>query len=218
MSSITKTRILAAAVCLLAISLTGCQLFSWAVVAFVPERKTPALYTFDDDLRVLVFPDSPHCTLEFPTILDQLADKLSRELTDHDIVAETVPLAALRVHQDQMDRDFRMSEGRPAPLDAVASKVGADAVLYIDIRQFQLRSAPGQPVWSGKFSVMVRVVDADGRRLWPPMDQAEGHAVSVHMTPTANDSTTYGLTLTEKLADRMAERIAKLFYKHRAAS
>jgi len=218
MSPATKTRILVTVLCLLAVSTAGCQVFAWAVVVFFPKPKVPAMYEFDNDLRVLVFPDNPHCPLEYPYIRDQLAEKLNHRLTQQDLVADTVPFESLRIHQEQMDRRYRLTEGQPAPLDALASKVGADAVLYIDIRQFSLRNTPEAPLWTGKLGVMVQVVDAQNQRLWPAMDQAEGYPVSVQIAPTANDSTTYGLTLTEKLAERMAEQISQLFYEHRPAS
>jgi len=218
MGSATKTRLVVAILCLPALSLAGCQLLSWSVAAFVPTPKTSAAYEIDKSFRMLVFPDSPHCDLEFPTIRDWLARKLNARLVEQDLVAATVPFDSLRVHQEQMDRQYRLAEGQPAPLSALAEKLGADAVLYIDIRQFRLRSAPGEPVWAGRLSVMVRMVDAGGKRLWPPADRAHGYPIVVEMTPTTDDSTTYGLTLTEKMADRMAERIVQLFCEHRPAS
>jgi hypothetical protein len=58
---------------------------------------------------------------------------------------------------------------------------------------------------------MVDVVNS--KRLWP-RDQEELQLKPVRLSPVQNPSPTYGAKISRQLAERMAERIAVLFYDH----
>ncbi len=204
-----------ALVALTAMAAGGCQLFSWTVATFVRPPKTPARYTLDPDARVLVVPDSRHGRLETPAVRDLLAEKVNRRLAAENLVAETVPYQWLRFHRERMD--LSTAGGGGAPLEAMARKASADAVIYIDIRSLRLRATPGAALWHGRMTASVSVVDADGQRLWPT-DRQGGYPLTVELPPASDDSTTYDLTLAEQLTDRMADEVVRLFYAHRPAS
>jgi len=206
-----------ALVALSALVTGGCQMISWTVATFVPAPKTPAQYTLDPDARVMVFPDNQHCRLEIPTIRDLLAEQVNRNLAAQNLVAETVPYHWLRLYQERMDLEHLRTHGRPTPLDAIAAKAAADMVIYIDIRSFRLRTAPGEPLWQGRMMAMVSVVAADGQRLWPA-DRVDGYPLSVELPPVSDDSSTYALTLTERLAEALAQQVVQLFCEHAAPS
>ncbi|NLF30697.1 MAG: hypothetical protein GX591_07395, partial [Planctomycetes bacterium] len=195
----------------------GCQLLTWAVASFVPPPKTPARYTLDPSYRVMVIPDSQYCRLEMPMARDLLAEKVTQRLAAKNLVAETVPYAWLRMVQERMDLEYQAAHGRPTPLDAMAKKASADAVIHIDIRSFHLRAAPGQPLWHGRMTAVVSVVDADGRRLWPA-DRVDGYPLSVDMPTVSDDNAMYAMTLTEQLADQMAVQVVRLFHEHDGSS
>ncbi|MFW6146478.1 MAG: hypothetical protein ACOC7R_04000 [Planctomycetota bacterium] len=202
---------------LLAPAAGGCQLFSWTVASFAPRPKVPARYTFDPGERVMVFPDNPHCRLERPTVRGLLAEKVNRRLTTRRLVAETVPYPWLRMHQERMDLQHQRADGRPTPLSAMAKKASADAVLYIDIRSLRLRRTPGAPLWHGRMTARISVIGMDGQRRWPT-DRVDGYPLAVELPPVSDDSSTYAMTLTEELAEAMADQVVRLFHEHRAAA
>lgn len=212
-----KTRTLTIALAAAACMLGGCQIISWAVASFVPKPKVQPVYEFPIDATVLVVPDTQFHHLTNPTVPEILADKINRRLITEDLVASTTSYRLLEMHQSRLDRQYRAAHGTPAPLSVLAAKFDVDRLLYIDIRQFRLRDHPSDPVWRAKFTARVWVINTEGERMWPT-DRRDGHELTVETTPTPNDSTTFSITLTEDLTDRMADKIVKLFYEHREGS
>ena len=112
------------------------------------------------------------------------------------------------------------------PLDAVARRLGADALVYVEVTLVRLPD-PGDTAMTGALFTpaaagTVRVVDASGRRVFPAADGPEvggflgnagGHPVSVELRPRrVGEDAADPATMRRDLADAAGLAVARLFY------
>jgi len=200
----------AAAVCFAsAILMAGCGPFiGWTANVFARPQKVEAVYEPPKGKTFLVFVDDMLNPVTYEPIKGELAEMLSRQLIDNKIAAKTIPYSKLLTLAAATPEFNRLS------VSEVGEKLGADIVLYVMVDRFSLKDNEATPLWKGRLSTTVRLVAVGIDRLWPT-DRPEGYPVEpVEMPPETHPSPTYGEVLSKKLAEKMADRIAKLFYKH----
>jgi len=192
--------------------LGGCTLANWFVAVFSPPQKVHARYEPAKDKTYLVFVDDLLCPVTYEPIKRELTESLSKQLTEHDIASSTVP------YEDLLDLMATNPNFNSMHVPTVGRKLGADMVLYVQIDEFALKDDQASPLWKGLLRVTVKVVDSDAGRLWPP-DRPGGYPVPAIETPqTEHPSPAYGAELASILADKAADRIAKLFYEHEVSA
>jgi hypothetical protein len=126
----------------------------------------------------------------------------------HGVAGKTVSYARLG------DLIATTPEFHTLAVSEVGQKLGADIVLYVQIDEFGLKDPSAPQLWKGRLQVTVRMVDVLQGRLWPK-DRPAGYALPVFETPlTPESSEDLASVLTKTLTTTMAERIARLFYKH----
>lgn len=199
--------LLAAACC----SLGGClQLFGWTVALFAPPKKVEAKYKFPKDRTVLVLVDDIRDPVGFQRARQPLTRALNAQLEEHGIAERTLPYARvlelMGSHPDYYSWEPRRT-GR---------RLGADIVLHVKIEAFSLKDHEDSPLWRGQMGATVKVVGVEEGLLWP-QDRPGGHPVGrVETEEVDNPSPQYAQKVTEGLCEALADRIAKLFYKHKA--
>lgn len=205
-------RRLAAAIVLTgAVLIGGCAPFGFLVASFLPPPKIPAQYELPERATVLVFPDDPSHRLEYPPVRAMVAERVARALREQELVADVVPYNRL------LSLQSRTTEFNRIPIHEVGRQLGADTVIYVEIDSFQTRENPSIPLWNGQFRARVRVVNvADGEVLWP-RDGSTGAPVAVSTPVEENTNPGYQAQLAERLSQRMADVVAKLFYEHEPA-
>jgi len=201
-----------AVACLLlgsAVLLTSCGPFiGWTVNAFAPPQKVDATYEPPKDKTFLVFVDDMVHPVFYEPVKGELAEKLNRQLVDKGVAAKTIPYSKVLALASATPGFNRLS------VSEVGEKLGADIVLYVIVDKFSLKDNEATPLWQGRLSTTVRLVAVGIDRLWPE-DRLEGYPVEpLEMSPETHPSPTYGEVLSKKLAEKMADRIAKLFYDH----
>jgi len=200
------TGALAAGCCCLA----SCQMFSWMVAAMAPPKPVPAVYEPPQDKTILVFVDDIRNPVSYEPLKAQLSRRLSDLLVEHEVARQTVAYEKLR------DLALSTPDFNQWHIPTVGEKLQADLVLYVEIDRFTLREGAQGPLWQGRLETRVKIVDSRKGRIWPE-DRPNGFPVKPATTePEANFSEDYGAVLASKLANEMAERIAKLFYAHTA--
>lgn len=103
---------------------------------------------------------------------------------------------------------------RVMPVSRIGREVGAEQVLYVNLLQSTLRSTEGSELSRGQMAVRVKVVDAEtGRVLWPG-DQADGYPVSIQTPLSSAREGIPPQVARANMTRQMADRIAKLFYRH----
>lgn len=193
----------------------GCAVLSYTVANLAPKPRVKALYELPEDQRALVFPDDVSGQLGYPPLRQLLADKVSAELMAHELADSTVSYDRLNTLAAQVGQRWHRMDETGMGVAEVTRAVGADLAVYLSIRQFQLKDNPADPAWKGKLTVLVKVVAADGQRLWPT-DRTDGYELTVETPPTTGDSPTFGIALTNHLANLMAVEVVNLFRTHSA--
>jgi hypothetical protein len=97
---------------------------------------------------------------------------------------------------------------------AIGKALGAQQVLYIDVRDNHDESAGGSDTIRARASVRVRMIDvATGQTLWPP-DAAEGFALDAETQFQSRGEGVSESTQFEQVRAMIADKIVKLFYTH----
>ncbi|MHC4294948.1 MAG: hypothetical protein ACYSTL_05125 [Planctomycetota bacterium] len=199
----------------LTLSLAGCQpVIGWLVNVFAPPKKVAPVYAPPPDKKVLVFVDDLTNPVSYAPIKGLLTKRLNDRLIEHRVAADVVP------HGELLTLMAATPEFNQLGIVQVGSQLGADLVLYIHIDEFSLKDNEATPLWTGKLRTKVRLIDVQKGllkqqpRLFPE-DRPEGYPVKDVETPAeTHPSPRYGEDLAKTLADKMADRIAKLFYEH----
>jgi len=190
----------------------GCALFGWFAAQFAPPQKVEAVYKPPSGKTILVFVDDLSNPVSYEPVKAELTNRLNEKLVENDIAAETVPYERLL---NLMAATPNFNQLR---IPTIGRELDADLVLYVEIVGFCLKDSQVSPLWNGKLSTRVKIVDSQEGRLWP-VDRFEGYPLEPVETGTVdNPSTSYGAELAEILAEQMADSIAKLFYDHEVAA
>jgi len=208
-----KTSLLAVLAGVLAAQAGGCAGVAWIAAQLAPPRKVHAQFRPPAQKRCLVLVDDVLSGQgAYETVKDMLTERLNQELAEHKIAASTIPygqvahLAAITPRYNDLS------------IPQIGRKLDADLVLYVQIDRFELRDSPVETLWHGCFVASVKMVDAQQGRLWP-MDRPDGHQVGPVEIPIHDSSQpAHDVALTQELVDRMADRVAKLFYDHRQSA
>ena len=193
-----------------ALGLSGCVVFAWAAAVATPPPKIPPVYKPPQGKTILVLVDDLRSPVHYQPIKRELAERLNRKLVGNKVARRTIDYERL------VDFIAATPSFNRMPVGSIGRQLGADLVLYVEIRRFSLKDEQVVPLWRGRLATSARIVDVREGLLWPK-DRAprEGFPVPpVETTPTHDTSVTYGEKLSEELAEKMADRIARLFYEH----
>lgn len=192
----------------------GCAVISYTVANLAPRPRQAALYHLPDNQTVLVFPDDVSGQLSYPLLKQLLAEKVSIELRESELVKTTIPYVKLQEFSTQVGQRWYRMDGSGMGVAEVSRCLGADLAIYLSIRHFQLKDNPADPSWKGKLTVLVKVVSAtDGKRLWPT-DRTDGYELIVDLPTAAAEGPAVGPALAQRLAELMAVDVADLFRSH----
>ena len=186
----------------------GCALIGWMTSVMMPPEKIPAAYELTPGGKVLVLVDDLGKPVRYEQVKRLLTENINRLLLDNKAAEKVVSYEDI-FRMVASKKDFnRMG------ISNVARELGANQVIYVYIDEFSLKDNPSISLWKGKLGVLVRVVDVDGNTKWPE-DRPSGHRLEAADTPPVDDSSpTHGAKLAAELADEVALKIAKLFYKY----
>jgi hypothetical protein len=211
----TMTRLSFAAVFgLVLLATTGCGQQLGALLYYVtPEAKNKGEYKIPPS-RMAILIDDPYGALPRSDLRTQIHATIVRELADHKVQATIIPLADV-ARLEQANRDFDNLSIR-----AVGEQVHADQVLYVSILSFTTGEDAKHGVYSGSAKAQVKVCSTQRKtsvRLWPPT--GDGYTVTVIQPRETTEewgSSKAADVYAATVADRLARRIAMLFYEHSA--
>ena len=209
--SLRRQIILITLLCAMVSAVGGCGIIGWVVNAVMPPKNIPAAYELTPGEKVLVLVDDLGKPVRYEQIKRLLTENINRLLLENE-AAETVVS-----YEDVFRLMASRTDFNRMGISNVARELGADQVIYVYLDEFSLKDAPNISVWQGKLGVLVRVVDVEGNTKWPA-DRPSGHRPEiVETSPVDNPSPTHGAEVASELADEMALKIARLFYKHTVA-
>lgn len=168
--------------------------------------KQKALYTLPRQKRVMVFVDV-HPTVEAPAgFANQLGENLSTHLFQYQAVDHVVAQARLAELRRAPDTFKKMG------VADVARATDADLVLYVDLITFNVSSLSDDSITQGMAQVLVKVIDANGKRLWPLNDVA-GAQVDAKVDPAFTEQRDK-LAVAKELNDKLARDVGRMFHDY----
>lgn len=167
-----------------------------------------------EDRVLLILVDDPNERVHWPQTMTYLAESLRRQLLDNEVVSDV--LAADTIYRLRAAHaDFNTRGCRE-----IGRMAGADRVLWLEIRDFYARQEISDIDVAARLAVTVKVIDAskdkDGTkvRVWPV--HPNGRRISADLTAGQVTRAKGVDTIAHLLADQVADKVAKLFYKHTA--
>ncbi|MCB9867219.1 MAG: hypothetical protein H6816_11385 [Phycisphaerales bacterium] len=175
-------------------------------------HKIEPQFELPEDGTLLVLVDDPAERLRWPRLRDLLEQSLGEELLAHQAVKAVIsPDAMARFRQ--ADPKFERY-----PAATIGRKVGADTVLWLEVRDFFNPTEIEDTSSTAKITLAVKVITTkpgtlpSDVRLWPTdeggyIHSTELSAIDVHKLKGDNATA-------RELARRAAIQIGRLFYQH----
>lgn len=179
-------------------------------LGMVPAQKVAAEYKFPSG-PLLILVDDDQDLVQPPLARQKLVDTLALKLREQKVVTQvTTNEEIARIRQAEPDFDQRGAR-------EVGQLAQADTVLWLSVNQFSLPPDLELAVTPANFSLILKVINAKAEkredvRLWP-IDR-DGRLMTVSLTPNEVHALKTVPAVHEKLAESMADAIAKLFYDY----
>lgn len=173
----------------------------------LPQPIDP-VYKFPTGKRVLVFVDPRPNQNVPPEFSAELARKISNLLYQFHGTDHVVPQTRIMELRREPQKLASMS------ISDVAKAADADVVLHVDLIALQVSTISDESLTQGVAQAFVKVVDRDGKRLWPG-DMQAGAAVTATVLPAFTESRNSEV-VRQQLGEQLASRIARAFVKYDA--
>jgi hypothetical protein len=201
--------VLAAALCA-ALLTASCNYIVPAAYIIDGPPSIDAQYTLPDR-KTVVFVDDRTNILSRTQLRAVIGDKVATDLMKQGLVTETIAsrdAIAIARKDETIDK--------PIPISEIGQRVGAETIIYVQIKDFSLAAPGGVPKPFAEATV--KVIDVNGRsRLYPAPSEQFGQPVSTDMREVSEElyqSTAGRRQVEDQLAAEIGSEVAKLFYKH----
>jgi hypothetical protein len=179
-------------------------------LGMVPKQKSNAEFKLPEG-PVLILVDDEQDLIDPPVAREALVTSLAQQLKEHKIadhITTNEELAHLRKSEPNFERRGAREVGRLA---------GAHTVLWLSIRRFTVEKDLELAVSPAQFSATLKVVNAQAEkreevRLWP--QDREGKLIDVSVAAQDLHTCKSKAEVHEKIAEAMADKVAKLFYDY----
>ncbi len=186
----------------------------WLAAMFKGPEKVKAVYQPPKDKKFLVFVDDLAHPLSYEPVKRDLSEKLNKLLVENKVATDVVDYEQL-LNLSIADKKFNQ-----LGVWNIGRRLGADIVLFIEVKDFRLKEYEDTELWQGRFEVEVRLVDCnapkDNPRLWPTDRKPdEGEMIPPVETEAKEESAaSHGVEVANELSEKMADRIDKLFHDY----
>ncbi|MCL2646153.1 MAG: hypothetical protein FWD61_03995 [Phycisphaerales bacterium] len=188
--------VLAAVLCLA--GLAACDMLS--------PREQEALYQFPEGKRVLVLVDVRPTVGVPPEFATQLGQSISDKLMQWRAADAIVPQNRVLELKANPAKFSQMG------IANIAQAADADVVLHVDLVGFNAAALSDESITEGGAQALVKVVDRQGNRLWPPSTM--GTMVEARVAPAFSEQRSRA-GVQKEITDRLATRTARMFIKFR---
>ncbi len=174
--------------------------------------KVEAQFHLTDE-PVMIFVDDIHERVDWPPAERYIFDELSQALLRHKAAKKIIPLETIDQLRQTMD-DFNKRGCRE-----IGERAGATQVLWLEVRDFLADEQILGPNNAAYITVSVKVIDVTQQksrsrvRLWPV--SPAGSIVSVSLSGAEASEAKSKDGISKRLAAKLAESVARLFYDHR---
>ncbi len=186
--------------------LGGCQV---AYLLFGQGRQAAA-FKLPKDVRVLVLVDAaPNSGMPI-SLPRRLGRRIAVRLFHHKVETDFVPQYRVMALRRAVPAFAHWSIAK------VARKFDTNLVIYVFVRHFTVQLASDNQVTDGAATAEVKVVSADGQRLWPVRPPGEHPVTAVVRSGLARDQSVSQVR--SHLLTVLARRTSQLFYSYEIRS
>ncbi len=138
---------------------------------------------------------------------DRVAATVTQQLVAKDL-APIIPAEKLTALRDQLGEGYRKLD-----VVAVARRLGAEQVLYIDMQALGVSVGSESELLKGESAAFVRVIDVSAGQVVYPLDATDGQPVRFETQVRRPGDKTTRSSIEGDLVAGLSGRIARLFYK-----
>ena len=213
MTGLAARFVFVAAMGVLAVGLTACNILGPAAYFAFGQAKVEPVYVLVDRPTVVFVDDRTSAIpLNASSVRRMIADHVSTELMKQEVLTETISSRDAMALARDRDR-----EGALLSIEQIGEAVGAEQVIYIEMISF--RGSPDGATPRPTASCRLKILDVANRtRIFPAPDANHGWqdvmVTSPAISPELYQSRAGRRDIQRLLSLLLADRIAKLFYPH----
>lgn len=153
--------------------------------------------------RLLVLVESQSVSNHTERIQAGVTEAINKKLAG--VCDSTVPYKKLKQFRNSTD-DFNSLR-----IGQIGRKLSADAVIYVQLTDNKVETS--QNLWQGRLNAEVKIVDSDGKRIWPAEPVSGREVEPVELSAADNSSAGYSEKFIDELTGKLAGNIIKLLTK-----
>ena len=204
----TQSRAIAIVVmCATVLLVAGCNYLLPASYIIEGPPKAPAAFELPSKRTVVIVDDKinrmPRVALRVG-----IGDSVGTHLLENNVVPETITTRDAVALIRRMD-----TASKPVSIQRICESLGAEQVVYVEIDDFNLSG--GREEGGPEAVALVKVLDiTNGSRLWPTAGSEAVQSSLQDINPSLITTSAGRREVEDKLAEKLGEDIAKLFYAH----
>ena len=204
----TQSRAIAIVVmCATVLLVAGCNDLLPASYIIEGPPKAPAAFELPSKRTVVIVDDKinrmPRVALRVG-----IGDSVGTHLLENNVVPETITTRDAVALIRRMD-----TASKPISIQRICESLGAEQVVYVEIDDFNLSG--GREEGGPEAVALVKVLDiTNGSRLWPTAGSEAVQSSLQDINPSLIATSAGRREVEDKLAEKLGEDIAKLFYAH----
>jgi len=185
----------------------GCNYLLPASYIIEGPPKAPAAFELPSKRTVVIVDDKinrmPRVALRVG-----IGDSVGTHLLENDVVPETITTRDAVALIRRMD-----TASKPVSIQRICESLGAEQVVYVEIDEFNLSG--GREEGGPEAVALIKVLDiTNGSRLWPTAGSEAVQSSLQDINPSLIATSAGRREVEDKLAEKLGEDIAKLFYAH----
>ena len=194
-------------ICAAVLLVAGCNYLLPASYIIEGPPKAPAAFELPSKRTVVIVDDKinrmPRVALRVG-----IGDSVGTHLLENNVVPETITTRDAVALIRRMD-----TASKPISIQRICESLGAEQVVYVEIDEFNLSG--GREEGGPEAVALVKVLDiANGSRLWPTAGSEAVQSFLQDINPSLITTSAGRREVEDKLAEKLGEDIAKLFYAH----
>ena len=204
----TQSRAIAIVVmCATVLLVAGCNYLLPASYIIEGPPKAPAAFELPSKRTVVIVDDKinrmPRVALRVG-----IGDSVGTHLLENNVVPETITTRDAVALIRRMD-----TASKPVSIQRICESLGAEQVVYVEIDEFNLSG--GRDEGGPEAVALIKVLDiTNGSRLWPTAGSEAVQSSLQDINPSLISTSAGRREVEDKLAEKLGEDIAKLFYAH----
>ncbi len=193
--------------CAALLFLAGCNYLLPASYIIEGPPKAPAAFQLPSKRTVVIVDDKIN-RMSRVALRVGVGDSVGTNLLENDVVPETITTRDAVALIRRMD-----TAAKPVSIQRICESLGAEQVVYVEIDEFNLSG--GREEGGPEAVALIKVLDiTNGSRLWPTAGSQAVQSSLQDINPSLISTSAGRREIEDKLAEKLGEDIAKLFYAH----